>query len=397
MNKLIEIENAFSELKKDQGLDKLNNLSNQITSQFKKTIKCKLVDGSNLPISGFVMSTTPDTTTLDKVLDYAADSSSKIETIVSIWQGSNKWSLEINQKVLELLTARELTALTCHEIWHVIYSDRAVRRIRDGLSFVINTSKITRNMILTSDKFRRLVRIPGLVSCQLIFNKNNMAMATKQHKQYLDKELKADSFAVDNGYKDALISAIKKLEAEIKKSRSIQDDRVARVLVNLSEREDALAKMGLKKIRNATSSEILIEAVDDVCIDWFGETLSDDESRSADTVTNTYMESGIFAKRLQPIQKNQIDYAQAKALSMHNETDRLMLLSYVNSKLELAEWYLAIIDNPKLVRKYKLPHTKQDLLKIQAQLEDIREKILNTKIVYSGTDVIVYYPQGYEG
>ena len=125
MNRLNAIEKAFSMLKNDQSATNLTKLSNALMVEFKKAFSVEVVDGPE--ISEFVMATTPDTTTLDKVLNYAADNSSKIETIMSIWQGANNWKLSINWKVLELFSPQELTAVTCHEVWHVLYSDRAVQ------------------------------------------------------------------------------------------------------------------------------------------------------------------------------------------------------------------------------------------------------------------------------
>lgn len=414
MSKFTEIEKAFAGLKKRQSPAELTTLSHQLTSEFKKVIRCSVLD-ANIPLDKFVMSTTPDTTTLDKVCDYASDNSSKVATIVAIWQGSNKWTLEINKPVLDLLSAKELTALACHEVWHVIYSDRAVKRIQDGLLFAINTSKVTRNAILTSQKFKRVLRIPGLISCQLIFNKKEMATEAMAHKKYIEKEMKADTFAAENGYRAALIDAITKLETAIGSASSsaanIATLSSARVLGNLAERKEALARTQLTRMKSVFHGTALEEAIDTVYNDWFdssetsfNEMFDENGEYTYSIPYSLYEESGFFAKRLEPIQRNQIDYAWVKAESIRTETDKMMILSYVDSKLELCEWYLTIADDAKLSKRYKLPHTKQELIKIRLRLESVREKIMNTSLRYAngyndqyGKDVIVYYPNGYEG
>lgn len=388
MSKLIDIEKAFSSLKADQDLSNLTKLSNALTMEFKKTFSSEIVDGPD--ISEFVMATIPNTTTLDKVMDYAADGSSKIETVMSIWQGANDWKLSINMKVLELLNPSELSALTCHEVWHVLYSDRAVNRICDCLSFLTTTSHITRGIIITSEKFKHLVRLPGLISCQMVFNAKQLLSDAKRHKDYMAKELKADAFSADNGYRSALISAIKKINKAIGSSKKKLSDRELRVIANLTERQEALAKMNLSKLR--AENVIATECCDLIYKEWFGDEPIDDKN------TQTYMEGvNPFVRRLDPIRRNQIDYAQTLAYTIQTRNDKLMTLAYVNSKLDLAEWYIDILNDPNLSKRYRVPHTLNELLRIKERLEAIREKALNTRINYDDKNVVVYYPQNYDG
>lgn len=386
MNRLNAIEKAFSMLKNDQSATNLTKLSNALMAEFKKAFSVEVVDGPE--ISEFVMATTPDTTTLDKVLNYAADNSSKIETIMSIWQGANNWKLSINWKVLELFSPQELTAVTCHEVWHVLYSDRAVNRIGECLSFLTSTSRLTQGMIMTSEKFKRLVRLPGLISCQFVLDAKKTLSEARCHREHMTKELKADTFSADNGYRESLISAIKKLTKAVKSSKKTLSDRELRVVANLVDRQDALAKMNLAKLR--VGNREVVECCDKIYTDWFGNDLC--------VYPEIYTEGvNPFARRLEPIRRNQIDYAQTMAYTIETRNDKLMVLSYVNSKLDLAEWYIDILGDEKLSKKYKVPHSLDELIKIKERLEVIRDKAINTRVNYDDRNIVVYYPQNYDG
>lgn len=395
------IENALTALRKTQNASNLQELSNAIIKEFKKTINCRVID-EDLPLSRFVMSITPTTSTLDRVLEYAADGSSKIATIVNIWKGSNKWELEINKSILKLLNGGELAALTCHELWHVLYSDRVIRRLQDSLSFVISSSKASVKDIINIPRFRKILRIPGLVSCQLLFNKDEIISDAARHKKYLDKEIMADSFSASKGYRLHLINAITKLEAEIKKEGSNQTELAtvfsAGILEDLTKRREALAKNKLMNLRNIVPGEILTEAVEEIYDDWFvdrGDAFLESYMETVDT--QVFEEIGLFTNRLAAIEQNQIDYAYVKCEDMKTSNDKMMVLSYVNSKIELAEYYLSILDNPKLSKKYKVPHTRNELIRLKNKLEAVREKALNTVLNREQKNIVVYYPDGYTG
>ena len=395
------IERAFADIKKSQSATNVNKLSEELTKEFKKTITCRIINDQH-PLSRFVMSTTPDATTLDHVLEYAANTSTKVETLISIWKGSNRWEIEINKQALKVLNSKELTAVVCHEVWHVLYSDRCVRRLQDSLSFVIQSSKNSVKNILGTSRFKKILRIPGLVSCQMLFNKDEIVADAAQHKKYLEKEMLADSFAATKGYRLHLINAISKLESEMKREGSNQTELAtvysAGILEDLTKRREALAKNKLLRMRDIVSSEILSEAAEEIYDDWFvgrDETFLESYIESVDT--QVFEELGLFSKHLTPIEQNQIDYAYVKAEDIQTTNDKMMILSYVNSKIELVEYYMAILDDAKLVKKYKVPHTKSELDRMKNKLEAVREKILNTPVVRNHKNIIVYYPDGYEG
>lgn len=405
MDNFDAIESAFTKVKKNASSSALSELGKAITAEFKKATTCSVVNAS-LPISRLVMSTSPDVSTLDKVLTYMTDGTSKIQTIVGIWQGANKWQLEINKPVLDLLTPKELTAITCHEMWHVIYSDRTIKRLQDSLSFAITSSKKTTQEMLTVPRFRNVLRIPGLISCQLVFNAKDVVADSKAHKKYLEREMDADAFSAKKGYREALTSAIMKLEAAIKKesksNKALIDDAVnysTGIIDDLTLRRNKLAQSKLDRIAGLIPGSVLTEAAEDIRYDWFtdrDESFLEGYLESA--TERVFEEFGILGhSRLAPIERNQIDYAYVKCDEIRTGNDKMMVLSYVNSKIELIDYYLGILDDPKLSKKYKVPHTASELNSMRARLETIREKALNTKIFTDQKNIVVYYPNGYEG
>ena len=81
---------------------------------------------------------------------------------------------------------------------------------------------------------------------------------------------------------------------------------------------------------------------------------------------------------------------------MKTNDDRVMLITYANSKLDLCNYYLDIYKNPELSKKFIIPNTERQLLSFQQQLNDIREAIIKKSLV-KDNDFVVFYPSGYEG
>jgi hypothetical protein len=75
----------------------------------------------------------------------------------------------------------------------------------------------------------------------------------------------------------------------------------------------------------------------------------------------------------------------------------MMLLTYAYSKLDLVNYYLDILDNPKLSKKYNIPNSKEQLLLFKKRINDCIEKILNYKYPDKYKGVLVAWPTGYKG
>ena len=75
----------------------------------------------------------------------------------------------------------------------------------------------------------------------------------------------------------------------------------------------------------------------------------------------------------------------------------MMVVSYIHSKLDLVEYYIAIMENPNMIKKYNIPHTLSQLKAIRLRLLDLRKAALKQKIPERNRHVLVSWPDGYEG
>ena len=115
--------------------------------------------------------------------------------------------------------------------------------------------------------------------------------------------------------------------------------------------------------------------------------------------SNTFCYNEFFnigKKKLNPIRQREIDYIEANLIDLENHTDKLMLLSYTNSKLELCQYYLEIYNHPEIAKKYVIPNTKQQLIAFQKRLLLLKDAIIKKDVTDKQT-IEVYYPAGYEG
>ena len=74
-----------------------------------------------------------------------------------------------------------------------------------------------------------------------------------------------------------------------------------------------------------------------------------------------------------------------------------MLISYINYKLDIIDYYISILENPKLSRKYSVPHSIEQLENMKGRLNTLRDRVLNYKIPERLKGIIVAYPENYEG
>ena len=104
-----------------------------------------------------------------------------------------------------------------------------------------------------------------------------------------------------------------------------------------------------------------------------------------------------FGGRLKPIERNQLDYIRIKVQQIQTYNDKMMVVSYINSKIELAHYYLEVLADPKLAKKMKVPHSKDQLERIILILEREKEIAIKKPIDDGTPKIFVSYPSDYEG
>lgn len=410
-DKFTAIDGAFLVLKEDPN-------SNAALQIIKKSLQdcfdCEFdinildgVDNSDL----FVMSVYPEVPVIDKIIS-AVMSNSDITAIKKLWESNKKWTIEIDGKVLNDsiidCNEKELTAMLLHEVGHIVCSSSIPNRISLILRYELMKTTVRNKMMLKDKIFRTIMALPVLDAC---------VSDGKRDKTSIKEEIKADAFVTKMGYQKELLSVLTKLSTNI---RYPKNDTINNKMTKISEfslqtledfqqRRERLAKKGLLSLREGCQSPYINSV-----IDTFIETVFEDSADSltivdgrkieymqerADKVIEDgyFTEFFIFAKELKRIDPAEIDYIDIKIQSIKNENDKMMIVSYIHSKLDLTEYYISILENPKMARKYNIPHSLNQLYDLKKRLLLLRKTALEFHIPKRNTSLLVSWPTGYEG
>lgn len=100
-------------------------------------------------------------------------------------------------------------------------------------------------------------------------------------------------------------------------------------------------------------------------------------------------------KKLKPFPADLIPYITVEMNAIKDANDQAMLCGYTSSKIEMCDFYITCIDTND--SRYIVPHTRQYLVNLNKQLNDLLARILKIKpIDRTSTMWKVNYP-GYEG
>lgn len=113
-----------------------------------------------------------------------------------------------------------------------------------------------------------------------------------------------------------------------------------------------------------------------------------------DLAKNIMHQEGFLSKKpkkLKPIGRDVVAYITCEMNDIHSANDQAMLAGYTCSKIELVDWYITVLDTND--PKYMVPHTRQYLITMKAQLESLLSQILKIRPI-NRTDQIwrVNYP-----
>lgn len=82
-------------------------------------------------------------------------------------------------------------------------------------------------------------------------------------------------------------------------------------------------------------------------------------------------------KKLKPFPADLVPYITVEMNNIKDENDQAMLTGYTSSKIELCDFYITCIDTND--SRYIVPHTRQYLVNLNTQLNDLLTKILKIK------------------
>lgn len=354
----------------------------------------------------FCMSVFPEYSTLDKII-FAIASNKEDKLVSDLWKKNTTWTIEIDSKILNGdFTSRELTALLLHEIGHISSSNAITNRINTILRYEIakNGSKIKSLFSCRLQLFRSIMSLPVLDAC----------VSDKKKSLYdLKEEIKADNFAKKFGYQNELYSSLTKVQKVLSRGTSSDTemsnsaDFVSKTLYEIKERRDKLAKKSLLQLKEECASPYIEHVIDDFLtkvyasedtylqgknkVEFIQEKMDDIED---EYITEFFLLGGKKLKRIDPAE---LDYVQVTIPTIKNSSDKMLLISYIYNKLDMIDYYISILANPKLARKYNIPHTMEQLEAYKSRLLAYRDNVLKYKIPDKNKNVLVAWPTGYEG
>ena len=403
------IDNAFLVLQEDKASETGKKIiKDSLNEIFDVEFDIEIIPvNDNSPL--FVMSVFPENSVVTKIISSVTTNSGNIETIKKLWQQNKKWTLEIDERILNKnfinCSNRELTALVLHEIGHVVCTNSIPSRISTIIQYEIAKSKLE-NKILAADKlFSKILALPILNAC---------VSDSRKSDKPLSVEIKADNFAKKMGYQQELLSVLKKITTNqkypkggtINKNMEEMTKFSINTLNQLKAREDNLLKKNLVSLKKECVSPYIESYIDDFYNTIFEtgnksissiEHLTFMENRADSIVENYYTEFFFGKKKLSKIDPAELDYIDIKTNEIKNENDKMMLISYIHSKLDIIDFYLEILKDPKLAKKYNVPNSADQLERMRTRLLTSRENILKYKIPERNKGIIIAWPENYEG
>lgn len=413
-NMINDIEASFQLLKEDKSnLEAIDRIKKSLESglpDFVFNISVTPIEKNERDLY-FIMSVFPDESTVDKIITSITNDDTDIQAIQRLWQLNKVWNIEIDERILQDkpigFTPSELTAMLLHEIGHIVISTSIPSRVSIIIKYELLKSKFSNRMMLKDKIFRSILSIPILDACVSDYTRTISS---------IKDEVEADSFAAKMGYRRDLITALKKVMVVSKSAgqQSVNDKIVSGVRLALStvsdleKRNIELSKNRLFGFREEASSQYIKDFVESYIDKIYGI----DESNS--TFTNRrldyfiecgqktiqdgyYTEFFLFKKELKRIDPVEIDYIGSKISSIQDENDRMMIISYIHHKLDLVDYYIEIMSNPKTAARYNIPHTLPQLIKIKNTLTDYRIQALKQPLPLKNRGLLVSWADGYEG
>ena len=403
------IDNAFLVLQEDKASETGKKIiKDSLNEIFDVEFDIEIIPvNDNSPL--FVMSVFPEKSVVSKIISSVTTNSGNIETIKKLWQQNKKWTLEIDERILNKnfinCSNRELTALVLHEIGHVVCTNSIPSRISTIIQYEIAKSKLE-NKILAADKlFSKILALPILNAC---------VSDSRKSDKPLSVEIKADNFAKKMGYQQELLSVLKKITTNqkypkggtINKNMEEMTKFSINTLDQLKAREDNLLKKNLVSLKKECVSPYIESYIDDFYNTIFEsgskaistiDRVTFMENRADSIVENYYTEFFFGKKKLSKIDPAELDYIDIKTNEIKNENDKMMLISYIHSKLDIIDFYLEILKDPKLAKKYNVPNSADQLERMRTRLLTSRENILKYKIPERNKGIIIAWPENYEG
>ena len=267
--------------------------------------------------------------------------------------------------------------------------------------------------MLGDKMFMQLLRLPIINACLYDHYKT---------QSNIKKELKADVFVVKMGYGEELNTVLLKLITHVnndkinsidKSPQNVYSDMKRITLFSLktadqlSQRQSNIVKSNLKKLLFSSPSDFVQKSIGELEDTFIKSSINESVKEDAigriaerlilDGYTKEFFD--IRTKRLKRLEWSDIDYIAIELDNIKSNDDKMVLVSYIRSKLDKCNYYLAILDSPNDSNKYQVPNSRQELEKMLERLNKLYTYAIEYKIYEApiSRNFIVSYPEGYEG
>lgn len=399
------IEGAFKVLKENPNSTAgIDIIKESLEACFPYKFEIHVVNNPNDP--PFIMSVFPEIGMVDRIIR-AVNDGSPSKDIRILWEKNTNWVIEIDQRILSnlIFTEKELTAILMHEVGHVTVSGSIPNRVGMILKYELAKTSLHNKILLKEKIFRNLLSLPILDAC---------VSDRKLDAKGIKEEIKADHFAAKMGYKEDLSSALTKLSKMGSTNRDSLNDKISktmnfslRTLDDFQARNDKLAKKSLLDVKEGIASPYISNVIEEMTRQIFedGETFYEGKKinymheLANDLIGDYYLTEffqlgGSHLKRIDPAE---IDYIGLKIQGIESNDDKMMIVSYIHTKLDMVEYYISIVENPRLAKKFDVPHTLAQLYDMKKRLLMYRTEAIKAKIPEKNKGILVAWPTGYEG
>ena len=400
------VELLFGELRRNpRNTSPLNEIERVLNDQFRARFSLNIINPlPNAPLC--IMSVYPEVNTVSRIVDAIIKEES--DTVVgALWRQNTEWVIEIDYRVLEgkdiFFTDSELTALLLHEIGHTVYSNSIPQRVTKILKYEYANFSMGLKELFSKGGFKQMLELPIYRECRF---------DSYSSKERLKHELKADLFAVKNGYGLDLESALNKM-TDYAATKNIlgndmeTDTKMSASLVNaMARRKVNVSRSNFNKMMLDTPSTFIRNALSGISKNVYKESVESGVdsvalSAMAETANRIYENAyyreafELFRKKLKRIDPFTIDYIKVRINEMKNNDDKLMILSYIRNKLDLIDYYIGLMDTGN--NQYIFTNNRNELLNMKAALLKLRKDVLDYRIPETKYGVQIVYPDGYLG
>lgn len=182
-------------------------LSNILMNGEKNEVRVKMVNQKKEePFFGFRVF--PSTEMLDKICNKIVNTDNDKVSIINMikdWRAIDKWVLEMDSAAFDRteinFTPKELTAMICHELGHIIYSGEPIEIFYR--CYLETSTRLSLTDRATQKAMYSIYMIPLTIAC--------MQRNWVNGKNQIKVEFIADRAAIEYGYGEALASAFNKI------------------------------------------------------------------------------------------------------------------------------------------------------------------------------------------